>query len=45
VIVPKEQERTWISEEIEDKTILLPILKPYPADQMDYKIGMGPKFT
>ena len=45
VIVPKEQERTWISDEIEDKVILLPILKPYPADQMDYKVGMGPKFA
>ena len=45
VIVPREQERTWISDEIEDKTILLPILKPYPADQMDYKVGMGPKFA
>lgn len=45
VIVPKEQEQTWINENIEDKSILLPILKPYPAEEMDYKVGMGPKFT
>jgi putative SOS response-associated peptidase YedK len=45
VIVPKDQERTWISNEIEDKSILLSVLKPYPADEMDYKIGIGPKFA
>jgi putative SOS response-associated peptidase YedK len=45
VIVPKDQEQTWISNEIEDKSILLSVLKPYPADEMDYKTGMGPKFA
>lgn len=45
VIVPKEQEHTWINESIEDKSILLSILKPYPANEMDYKVGMGPNFT
>lgn len=44
VIVPKELEQTWINETIEDKSILLPILRPYPAKEMDYKTGMGPKF-
>jgi putative SOS response-associated peptidase YedK len=45
VIVHKEQEHTWINESIEDKSVLLSILKPYPAEEMDYKTGMGPKFT
>jgi putative SOS response-associated peptidase YedK len=45
VLVPKEQEQTWINENIEDKSFLLPILKPYPANEMDYKVGMGPKFN
>ena len=44
VIIPKERERTWLSDELEDKIVLLSVLKPYPADEMDYKIGMGPKF-
>jgi putative SOS response-associated peptidase YedK len=45
VIVPKEMEQTWLKENVEDKSILLSILKPYPAEEMDYKVGMGPKFT
>lgn len=45
VIIPKEQEKIWLDEKTEDKSILLPILKPYPAGEMDYKVGMGPKFT
>lgn len=45
VIIPKEQEQTWISDETEDKTILHSILKPYPADEMDYKFGMGQSFS
>ena len=34
-----------LSNELEDKIILLSILKPYSADEMDYKIGMGPRFS
>lgn len=45
VIVSKEQEQTWINENSEDKSILLPILKPYPSNEMAFKVGMGPKFT
>ncbi len=45
VIVPKDQERTWISDAIEDRAILSSILKPYPADEMNYRFGMGPRFS
>lgn len=44
VIIPREQEQTWLNDKIEDKTSLLSVLKPYPAGEMDYKVGMGPKF-
>ncbi len=44
-IIPKDQEQIWISDKTVDKAILLSVLKPYPVDVMDYKIGMGPKFT
>lgn len=45
VIIPKELEQTWLKENIEDKSLLLSILKPYPANEMDYKVGMGPNFA
>ena len=45
VIVPKEQEQIWISDKTDDKSILLSILKSYPAEAMDYKTGMGPTFA
>ena len=45
VIIPKELEQTWLKENIEDKSLLLSLLKPYPANEMDYKVGMGPNFT
>lgn len=45
VIIPKELEQTWLKENIEDKSLLLSILRPYPANEMDYKVGMGPNFT
>jgi putative SOS response-associated peptidase YedK len=44
VIIPKAQEKIWLDEKT-DKSILLPILKPYPAEEMVYKVGMGPNFT
>jgi putative SOS response-associated peptidase YedK len=45
VIVPQDQEQTWLRDEIMDSTALIEILKPYPAEKMDYKTGMGPKFA
>jgi putative SOS response-associated peptidase YedK len=45
VIVSVEQEQTWLGNEIEDKAMLLSVLNPYPHDKMDYKVGMGSKFT
>jgi putative SOS response-associated peptidase YedK len=45
VIIPKEQEQIWLSDKVEDKVMLLSVLKPYPAEEMNCKIGMGPKFT
>ena len=44
-IVPKKQEHIWISDSMEDRAMLLSILKPYPAEEMDYEIGMGPRFA
>jgi putative SOS response-associated peptidase YedK len=44
-IVPKDQEQTWLDNEIEDPSVLLSILKPYPSDEMDYKTGPGPSFA
>ena len=45
VIVPKKDERVWISDSMADRAVLLSILKPYPAEEMDYRSGMGPRFT
>jgi len=45
VIVTRDQEQIWISDETDDKSILFSVLKPYPAEEMDYKIGMGPTFA
>ena len=45
VIVPKKQELIWISDAAEDRAMLLSILKPYPAEEMDCEIGMGTRFT
>jgi len=44
VIVPKDKEQTWLDGRIEDPASLLPILKPYPADEMAMKWGLGPNF-
>ncbi|MGZ3577940.1 MAG: SOS response-associated peptidase [Syntrophales bacterium] len=45
VIVPKIKEQVWISDGMADRAMLLSILKPYPAEEMDYQIGMGPRFA
>ncbi len=44
-IVPKKHEQTWMSDGIEDRAMLLSILKPYPAEEMDFEIGIGPRFA
>jgi len=45
VIIRRDQEQIWISDKTDDKSMLLSVLKPYPADEMDYKVGMGPNFS
>jgi putative SOS response-associated peptidase YedK len=45
VIVPRKEENIWISDSMGDRAILLSILKPYPAEEMAYEIGMGPGFA
>lgn len=45
VIVPKKQEHIWLSDMTEDRTMLLSLLKPYQAEEMDYQIGIGPGFA
>ena len=41
VILPKDQEQIWLGDAI-DASALLSILKAYPAEEMNYKSGMGP---
>ncbi len=45
VIIPQEQENIWLSDRMPDSTALSAVLKPYPAEKMDYKAGMGPEFA
>ena len=42
VILPKNQERVWLESDLVDAPALLSILKSYPAEEMNYKSGMGP---
>lgn len=35
VIIPKEKEDLWLDPKTEDESLLLSLLKPYPADQME----------
>jgi putative SOS response-associated peptidase YedK len=42
VILPKDKERVWLDGDVMDVSALLSILKAYPADEMNYKSGMGP---
>ena len=42
VILSREQERVWLDSNMVDVSGLLSVLKPYPADEMDYKPGIGP---
>jgi putative SOS response-associated peptidase YedK len=42
VILSNDQERIWLDSDKVDVSGLKSILKPYPADDMNYKPGMGP---
>jgi len=42
VILPKDQEQVWLNSDVVDAPDLLSILKAYPAEEMNYKSGMGP---
>jgi putative SOS response-associated peptidase YedK len=35
VIVPKDMEETWLDPAIQDRDILLPLLAPYPSEEME----------
>jgi putative SOS response-associated peptidase YedK len=39
VIIPKEQEEIWLKNDMTDTPSLLGVLKPYPAEQMEYKMA------
>jgi putative SOS response-associated peptidase YedK len=45
VIVPQELERTWLRDDVEDSAALIAVLKPYPTEKMECKVGRGPEFT
>jgi len=45
VILPKDQERVWLDSNVMDVSALVTILKAYPAEEMNYKSGMGPHST
>ena len=42
VILSNDQERVWLDSDVVDVSGLKSILKPYPAEAMNYKPGMGP---
>jgi putative SOS response-associated peptidase YedK len=42
VILPKDKERVWLNCDAAEASLLLSLLKPYPASEMNYKPGMGP---
>ena len=42
VILSSDQERAWLDSDTFDVPVLKSILKPYPADEMDFKRGIGP---
>jgi len=42
VILSPEQEKTWLESDAADAANLKSILKPYPAEAMDCRAGMGP---
>jgi len=34
VIIPREKETTWLNQDLHDKEALIPVLVPYPSDDM-----------
>ena len=42
VILSNDQERVWLDNNVVDVAGLLSILKPYPAEDMNHKPGIGP---
>jgi putative SOS response-associated peptidase YedK len=42
VILSNEQGIVWLANDVVDVSGLLSILKPYPAEEMNYKSGIGP---
>lgn len=42
VILSHEQEKAWLAGDVADVEYLKSILKPYPAEEMDSKTGIGP---
>ena len=42
VILPRDKERLWLDSDLVEASTLLSILKSYPAEEMNYKSGMGP---
>ena len=39
VIIPKKQEEIWLKNKMTDTPSLLEVLKPYPAEEMEYKMA------
>ena len=35
-IIPKEKEDIWLDPKIKDTEVLMPLLTPYPPDEMEY---------
>jgi putative SOS response-associated peptidase YedK len=42
VILSNDQERVWLDNDMADVSDLLSTLKTYPAEEMNYKSGIGP---
>ena len=42
VILSNDQEKAWLDSDMVDVAGLLSILKPFPAEEMDYKHGIEP---
>jgi putative SOS response-associated peptidase YedK len=45
VILPRDKEQVWLDSNVKDASVLLSILKPYQAAEMNCKSGMGPLAT
>lgn len=36
VIIPEDKRDLWLSPEVNDKEVLIPLLKAYPSEEMEY---------